>query len=376
MNTLSENFWQNESRILLAVIKPKLQAIYLAGALLSSADIGVTLSWEKANESAIRWANEHTDTLLSQLMETTIEGVGQIIADWIASPTQDMGDLHSSLLKLFDRDRASRIAVTETTRAFASAAQEQFTSNGVEYWRWNTNRDEMVIEGKRRGVCEICAPLDGKIVRIGEPFGYNKKGEPIIKPPDAHVGDRCWVTPVVNLTKHLPRTNDSHFRKHLGPGNHPNGTPQSIHGKWKSLGRTTASFGDFLKPTEVFEVFDNAGAILDLGTDSTFMVDLRGKKRIIASAGYMLHSKLVEKVDPNDTVDSWIRFYVTDDGIKVSTLYAAVDVMGDPDREKANERAYRNIYSALDLLKKRGMPAGTRVFIDDPISESQVETTL
>lgn len=205
---LPKDYWKDEALKLIAAIKPKLQAIYLAASVLASGDIGINLSWDRANQYAIDWATKHMDILLTQLMKTTVEGVGPIIADWVSSPTKDMGQLHADLSKYFNRDRASRIAVTETTRAFSEAAQEQFTTNGVEYWRWNTNQDEMIIEGKRRGVCIVCAPLNGKVVKIGEPFGTNKKGEPIIKPPDAHVNDRCWVTPVLKLDKHM------------GPGDH------------------------------------------------------------------------------------------------------------------------------------------------------------
>ena len=90
----------------------------------------------------------------------------------------------------FGQSRAASIATTEMTRAFAEGEQMVYESAGIRKWRWNTNRDAIV--------CPICAPLNGKVVVIGEPFGDNK-GNPIIKPPDSHPNCRCWVSPVVEL---------------------------------------------------------------------------------------------------------------------------------------------------------------------------------
>ena len=84
---------------------------------------------------------------------------------------------------LFSRNRASMIAVTETTRAYASGNEAAWrASQVVEGKEWMTAYDE--------AVCPICAPLSGKIVKLNESFGR------VDKPP-AHVNCRCWIVPVV-----------------------------------------------------------------------------------------------------------------------------------------------------------------------------------
>ena len=144
-----------------------------------------------SNEQAAGWASAYTDTILTELMDTTVTGVGNVLSEWITREGATFGELHDALTPLFGQSRAARIATTEMTRAFAEGEQMIYEREGVKKWRWNTNKDAIV--------CPVCAPLNGKIVVIGQPFGYNKKGEPIIKPPDAHPGDRCWVSPVVEL---------------------------------------------------------------------------------------------------------------------------------------------------------------------------------
>ena len=201
---LSSSFWEDESRKLAAVLRPRLESLYLLGVKIAQTQLAITFSTELTNTLAVAWAKNYLDTLLSQLMETTISGTGKIISEWIDSPTATMGDLHQRLMQdqNFSRDRASRIAVTETTRAIAQGEMEYYLNNGIDTWQWNTNNDEFTdLDGRKRGTCEVCASLNGKQVKIGEPFGFNKKGEPIIKPPDAHIGDRCWVTPVVIVKK-------------------------------------------------------------------------------------------------------------------------------------------------------------------------------
>jgi hypothetical protein len=218
-----QSFWEDEKRRLLAVIQPRLESLFLLGVRISLDKLKAEgFQKNAANKWAIEWALEHTDTLLSQLMDTTVQGTGEIIATWLETPGATMGDLHQALMDstmLYGVDRASRIAVTEVTRALAEGEMKNYLSKGIGKWRWNTNRDEGIIDGEEVGVCPVCQQLHGQVVEIGEPFGLSKRGQLIIKPPDAHVGDRCWVTPVVEIPKRIKKAEVGDKKGHPFRGN-------------------------------------------------------------------------------------------------------------------------------------------------------------
>jgi SPP1 gp7 family putative phage head morphogenesis protein len=89
---------------------------------------------------------------------------------------------------LMGADRASMIATTETTRAFAQGEIAQYSQMGITQMRWQTNNDELV--------CDICEPLNGEVRTIGDEFDDG------ITDPPGHVNCRCWLTPVVS-EKHI-----------------------------------------------------------------------------------------------------------------------------------------------------------------------------
>jgi len=66
-------------------------------------------------------------------------------------------------------------------RAISTAQKEALLISGKKKWRWVTAMDERV--------CRICGPLEGKVVKIGEPF-LVLKGEQIMNSP-IHPNCRC-----------------------------------------------------------------------------------------------------------------------------------------------------------------------------------------
>ena len=187
---LPADFWQNERQQLLAILTPRLAQAALTAMKQGAAKGLLVFDPTLSNEQAAGWASAYTDTILTELMDTTVTGVGNVLSEWITREGATFGELHDALTPLFGQSRAARIATTEMTRAFAEGEQMIYEREGVKKWKWNTNRDAIV--------CPICAPLNGKVVVIGEPFGDNK-GNPIIKPPDSHPNCRCWVSPIVEL---------------------------------------------------------------------------------------------------------------------------------------------------------------------------------
>lgn len=142
------------------------------------------VDWTVANADAAQWAIEYGYQLIGGITDTTRAQVAREIRYFVDNSIT-VNQLRDRLMagNLFSRNRASMIAVTETTRAYASGNEAAWrASQVVEGKEWMTAYDE--------AVCPICAPLSGKIVKLNESFGR------VDKPP-AHVNCRCWILPVV-----------------------------------------------------------------------------------------------------------------------------------------------------------------------------------
>lgn len=182
-------FWENEKRQLLAVLLPFLSQAAQRGVQSAARKAGIALSLELANAAAAEWARRYTDELLAQLGTTSERLVGEALSEWIGQQGSTMGDLVELLKPRFadNAARADLIAVTEVTRAYANGEKSTYLANGITRWRWNTNRDELV--------CKYCGAVNGKVVQIGDLFGWFR-GKKITEPP-YHPGCRCWTSPVV-----------------------------------------------------------------------------------------------------------------------------------------------------------------------------------
>lgn len=190
--SIDSTFWENEKRRLMALFLPRLTQMALTGMTTAARQAGISFDNMHYNQRAEAWARTYTDQLLADFGTTTEKIVGSAVADWIAKPDMTVGDLDAALAPAFGATRANAIAVTETTRAFASGQEEAYKAEGIEEWTWRTNKDEIV--------CPYCGGANGKTVKIGEPFGYDRKGKPVTKPP-FHPRCRCWVAPKISKDK-------------------------------------------------------------------------------------------------------------------------------------------------------------------------------
>lgn len=121
---LPSDFWPTERDKLAAVIRPRLTTLALGGAfegIQRLQGLGIFLDDDLVNADAIAWARQYTDDLLNKLGTTSQRLVGDIIGNWAETPGATMGDLERALLPVLDNNqvRAWRVAVTETTRAYA-----------------------------------------------------------------------------------------------------------------------------------------------------------------------------------------------------------------------------------------------------------------
>lgn len=153
------------------------------------------------NEQVLRYVQERYIPSLIRLtgdmsiVNSTRSQVRDIISRWQQGELPGglgLPDLQQALAALFAPERARVIAVTEATRVYARGNQlawlnaykepELEQAWGIVAMRWNTAADELV--------CPICRPLNGRQALLNQEFPV-----PDGIPP-AHVGCRCWLTPI------------------------------------------------------------------------------------------------------------------------------------------------------------------------------------
>ena len=155
-------------------------------ALRGLASSGV--DWALVNDRAAAWARQYAGELAGNLSQTAHERIRQAVQRFIDTPGATLQDLIAETTgRQVSEYRASVIAITETTRAYAEGNMAAWREAGVTKQQWQTNHDELV--------CEICGPLNGTVMEIGAAFGSDR-GRAFIAPP-AHVNCRCWLSPVV-----------------------------------------------------------------------------------------------------------------------------------------------------------------------------------
>jgi hypothetical protein len=200
---LPADFWNLESANLQAILLPAMESMAIAGSKAATGKLdtqaGIRIDDTLAHAQAAQWARQFTDELLIQIGTTNERAVGEIVANWIATPGATMADLNRQLRQVLDVDetRAARIAATETTRAFARgedlsnreaglpemATQPPghpncrcFTSNqlltgGIWVVVWQTRRDELVCKTTRIitpwGVEMGCFAMHRKVISQG-----------------------------------------------------------------------------------------------------------------------------------------------------------------------------------------------------------------
>jgi SPP1 gp7 family putative phage head morphogenesis protein len=143
-----------------------------------------SVDWTSANTDAAQWAIEYGYSLVRGITETTRKHIATEIRYFVDNSIT-IGQLRDRLMagSLFSKQRATAIAVTEVTRAYAEGNTAAWkASKVVEGREWQTAVDSRV--------CPLCGPLHGKVAKMGEPFG-------IVMNPPRHVACRCWVLPVV-----------------------------------------------------------------------------------------------------------------------------------------------------------------------------------
>jgi len=188
-NRKALDYWDDEedeeaiAELMLALQKATRHGIDLFGQRSK-----LQIDWTMTNTEAAQWAREYVYDLIKYIDKTSREALQDAISQFVETPGMTLRDTMDLLP--YDEERAQRIAVTETTRAYSKADQlagdklkEAFPDVKI-VSTWFTNNDELV--------CELCGELDGAEVADGETF-YDPEPPYEDGYPPRHVGCRCWI---------------------------------------------------------------------------------------------------------------------------------------------------------------------------------------
>ncbi len=166
-----------------------LQAATRDGINLFGKNSKLQIDWTLTNKRAAEWAREYVYDLVKDIDTKTKVVLQDAITQFVETPGMTLRDIMDMLP--YDEERAQRIAITETTRAYSKATQlasedlkKEFPDVSV-VTRWYTNNDELVCT-------EYCEPLNGKEVVDGELF-YEPESPYEDGYPPRHVNCRCWI---------------------------------------------------------------------------------------------------------------------------------------------------------------------------------------
>lgn len=172
--------WAKENDELYRILAPKLNKITMDVAISSMEGLPGGIDIADVSRFSLDWVRRYFEEL-KKINDKTERVVRSAVADYFNTTGMTRGDLEEQLVNsgLFSPVRASRIAVTETTRAYAQAEHiigDEYRKLGIQMEDiWNTDNDDLV--------CEICAPLNDQ-----------PRGEAWQEDPPAHVNCRCTIS--------------------------------------------------------------------------------------------------------------------------------------------------------------------------------------
>lgn len=163
-------------------VKRYLTRIVYSCVIRLTLETGISADPAVVNQAALEWAASYGYDLVRGITETTKKLISTVIQQVISTPGMTHADVVALLEPAFGSVRATTIATTEVTRAYAQATlvyQRLLADHGVRMVRiWQTSHDERV--------CPICGPLHDQPEQVWAkqfPAG-----------PPAHVNCRCWTT--------------------------------------------------------------------------------------------------------------------------------------------------------------------------------------
>lgn len=172
-----EAFWGLQREELLRATSGQTHELLQAG--VSQAErLGLATSFEMTNEQVLSFAGRYQDEWWRALDATTRRGLRTAIQANISTGAP-LSSLIEAIQPLFGRSRAQAIASTEVTRLYTQGNLLAYQATGIEEVEWRTVKDARVDP-----ICEALAGQRWPAQQVGQE-------------PPAHVGCRCWLSPVV-----------------------------------------------------------------------------------------------------------------------------------------------------------------------------------
>ncbi len=149
-------------------------------------EYALDVTFDVVNQHALEWLREYTPKLSENLEQINTDDLRRTLMEGIdgGEDMRHLRDRVNSLFDEYDRERAERIARTETIRAQEEGNQEVYKEAGFERKVWFANP----------GACELCEALNDVDVPINEPYGQDVFGENAMTPP-LHPHCRCASSP-------------------------------------------------------------------------------------------------------------------------------------------------------------------------------------
>ena len=191
----SREFWDEQIGAMFSVMNVKLLMASIRSMFNAIAGINLfpktkitDVDLTKVNDLVKEWADTYSYDLVDGINDTTKKLLQEKISNWFGSG-MPLAVLIKELSGIYSEGRASFIAQTEVTRAFAQGQLVAWNEMKVPYMRWRTRQDEKV--------CAICGALDKKIIELSEKSNFSLDDNADGYLPPAHVSCRCYLEGVV-----------------------------------------------------------------------------------------------------------------------------------------------------------------------------------
>ncbi len=135
---LEAAMWASRTEAMLLIFQPLFEELVrFAINRVAESVSGISIDWDLVNTDAVNWSRDFAATRVKDISDTTREALGRLVADGlqegktleeIATSLETMKD--GSGNRIFDRQRAELIAITEVTTVFAEANEKAWVALG------------------------------------------------------------------------------------------------------------------------------------------------------------------------------------------------------------------------------------------------------
>lgn len=169
--------WNDEGISIRVILTDTLLDALLAGGQFTQKDLGVDIGFGPDNTPALTALRKHVFKLSGNLNDTSKDLIKHSLTTSIGlgEDTQTAAKRLTAIID--DPNRAAKIAHTESVRAFTQGQLAVANEIGATKKEWSATLN----------ACQICSPLNGKVVGIDEEFA------PGISETPAHPNCRCLL---------------------------------------------------------------------------------------------------------------------------------------------------------------------------------------